>query len=46
MIKKRFQQLVMLVAVLFPALSALAQSETVVSLSGNAYVTAAKSGKV
>lgn len=45
MIKKRFQQLVMLVAVLFPALSALAQSETVVSLSGNAYVTAAKSGQ-
>ena len=41
---KRFLQLVLAVAML-PTLSSVAQSESVVALSGNAYITAAPEGK-
>lgn len=41
---KRFLQLVLAVAML-PTLSSVAQSESVVALSGNAYVTVASEGK-
>ena len=42
---KRFLQLLLTVAML-PTLSSVAQSESVVALSGNAYVTAASEGNV
>ena len=42
--RKRFLQLVLAVALL-PTLSSVAQSESVVALSGNAYVTVASEGK-
>ena len=42
---KRFLQLLLAVAML-PTLSSVAQSESVVALSGNAYVTAPSKGNV